>query len=675
MATYERPSTALEAVLARVRALCQRRLLWLQQLESEATSASADRLHWALRDLDAPEAERAFLAKNHKAEELARLAERNQSWIFEQTSNRLRRLAEALGLERTEIDLLEVCLASSVDPDLAAVYGALSGVEGRAAPTEPLAARLCGRGRGAMWSPAGALSRWQVIEAEDAAPGEAATLRVDSYILSYLQGGSELDPDLLTCRASRQADLDPLETWPVSEMAGRISAAVARGVPSRVQIIGPPLSGRRTFAACLSATLESPLVIVDTARVDDSQWSRIRTRVHRQALLHGCAVGWMGSDARRGLDSEAGLLPLEITIVESTDDMAQSFGWHEERFQMPRLSSAERRALWLRFIPAAQVWPEEQLRGLAERFAATVGEIAHVASQGSDQFDEVRRLARELSRGKLGELATLIDCPFGRDDLHLPAELRKLLDEFLFEARERVRFWERPEARRLFPRGVGLIGLMAGPPGTGKTMAAQVIAAELGLDLFRIDLASTVNKYIGETAKNLRRVFGRAAEMNAVLLFDEADALFSKRTDVRDSHDRYANADTNYLLQLVEDYPGVALLATNKRQNLDEAFVRRVRYLMYFPRPEPPQRLAIWKQLVGELAGKETEQRLSAELEKLAYAAPLTGAQIKNAVLAAVFLAQQAGRGPSADDIHRGLERELSNQGRSLTIDRAGGSA
>lgn len=676
MPASEAPASALEAVLARVRALCRRRLLWLERLESEAASEPAgNRLHRALCDADAPEAERAFLAKNAKAEELARLAERYQSWILEQTSNRLRRLAEALGLERPEIDLLQVCLASSVDPALAEVYGALSGLAGRAAPTEPLAARLCGYGRGALWSPAGALARWQVLEADEPAPGESAALRVDPYVLSYLQGGSELDPELLTCCSSRRASEQPLEGWPVDEMAGRIAAAVARGVPSRVQLVGPPLSGRRSLAAVLSATLESPLVIVDTARVDPALWDKVRTRVHRQALLHGCSVAWMGSDARRGLDAEPGLLPLEMTILESTDDLAPAIGWHEERFQMPRLSSAQRRALWLLFIPSARVWPEEQLRSLAERFAATVGEIAHVAAQGTDRYEEVRRLARELSRGKLGELATLVDCPFSRDDLHLPADLRKLLDEFLFEARERVRFWERPEARRLFPRGVGLIGLMAGPPGTGKTMAAQVIAAELGLDLFRIDLASTVNKYIGETAKNLRRVFARAAEMNAVLLFDEADALFSKRTDVRDSHDRYANADTNYLLQLVEDYPGVALLATNKRQNLDEAFVRRVRYVLYFPRPEPPQRLAIWRQLVSELAGAEAAARLEEDLHKLAYAEALTGAQIKNAVLAAVFLAQQAGRAPAIEDVHRGLERELSNQGRSLSIDRSGGGA
>ena len=677
--TADAPRTALDAVLVRVRALCRRRLLWLEQLGSEGpaeqgAATSSHGLRRALLDLDSPEAEQRFFAHHHRAQELLETSEWHEAWIDGQDSNRLRRLYEALGLERCEADLLQVCLASALDPGLAEVYGALNGLDTRAAPTEPLAARLCGYGRAVMWSPSGALSRWQVIEAEESSSGEPPTLRVDPYVLSYLQGRSELDPELLSCCASHDSVSEPLAAWPVREVAARVAAAIERGVPSRVQIIGPPLSGRKTFAACIAAALGSPLAVVDTARVNAAQWERVRTRVQRQALLHGGAVAWLGADARRGLDPEPGVLPLEFAIVESADDLAPAVGWHEERFSMPPLSSSERRALWLRFIPAARTWPAARLRHLSERFAATVGEIAHVAAQGTDRFDEVCRLTRELSRGRLGELAALLDCPFSRGDLHVSLELGKLLDEFLYEARERVGFWEQPGARRLFPRGTGLIGLMAGPPGTGKTMAAQVIAAELGLDLFRIDLASTVNKYIGETAKNLRRVFARAAEMNAVLLFDEADALFSKRTEVRDSHDRYANADTNYLLQLVEDYPGVALLATNKRQNMDEAFVRRVRYLMYFPRPEPPQRLAIWRLVVSELAGAACAEALADDLERLAQKAPLTGAQIKNAVLAAVFLSRQAGRRLAVEDIRRGLDRELSNQGRSFSLEPKGGS-
>lgn len=668
------PSSALEAVLTRVRALCRRRIFWLEHLASIAarTPEKAEPLGRALLDLDAPDAERRFLETTPAAQGLLRVAEEHEEWIFETDDNRLRHLAEVLELDRAERDLLQVCLAAAVDPGLAQVYGALSGAEGCAAPTEPLAARLCGYGRAAMWGPASALSRWHVLEVEDRVPGGPDPLRIEPFALSYLQGASEIDPALLPCCVVMNQRHAPLPTWPVRETAERVADAVGRGIPSRVQILGPPLSGRKTFAVALADALGSPLVVVDTARIEETRWSLVRMRVQRQTLLHNCAVAWTGPEARRGLETEPGILPLEFIIIESHDELAPAVGWHEERVVMPALTSAERHNLWLRFIPAARTWPEDRLQHLSDRFRATIGEIAHVAAQGDDRFDGVQRRTRELSHGKLGELAMLLECPFSREDLFLPPQLSCLLDEFLFEARDRTAFWERPNARRLFPRGTGLIALLAGPPGTGKTMAAQVIAAELGLDLFRIDLASTVNKYIGETAKNLRRLFARATTMNAVLLFDEADALFSRRTDTRDSHDRYANADTNYLLQLVEDYPGVALLATNKRQQMDDAFVRRIRYVFYFPRPEPAQRLAIWRQVVTELASPESAAQLGDELERLAAETPMTGAQIKNTVLAAVFLSRQAGRPLAAEDIQRGLERQLVNQGGSVTVDRGG---
>src|SRR5690606_11006597 len=213
--------------------------------------------------------------------------------------------------------------------------------------------------------------------------------------------------------------------------------------------------------------------------------------------------------------------------------------------------------------------------------------------------------AREQTRGRLGELGQLLDCPFDWDDLVLADKLRETLEDFTFEASERAVFWEAPEPRRLFPRGTGLVALLTGPPGTGKTMAAQVIAAQLELDLFRINLATVISKYIGETAKNLDRIFSRAARMNAVLLFDEADALFSKRTEVKDSHDRYANTDTNYLLQLLEDYQGIALLASNKKNNIDPAFIRRIRYVLDFQRPDADQRRTVWRRVLGELLGTE----------------------------------------------------------------------
>ncbi|MBX3251053.1 MAG: AAA family ATPase [Myxococcales bacterium] len=214
----------------------------------------------------------------------------------------------------------------------------------------------------------------------------------------------------------------------------------------------------------------------------------------------------------------------------------------------------------------------------------------------------------------------------------------------------------------LFPRGAGLIALFAGPPGTGKTLAAQAVAGSLGLDLVRVDLAAVVSKYIGETAKNLRAVFARAAHMHAVLFFDEADACFAKRTELRDAHDRHANADTSYLLTLLEEYRGVAILATNQRTSLDPAVVRRVRYVVELPRPERPERERLYRRLVAEAGGAPDDPMIDA----LAAAAELSGAQIRDVVITALVHARREARPLVGVDLLRGLERELHKEGRSL---------
>jgi len=258
-------------------------------------------------------------------------------------------------------------------------------------------------------------------------------------------------------------------------------------------------------------------------------------------------------------------------------------------------------------------------------------------------------------------------CPFVPDDLVIGDSLRAALDDLMFEAAERGAFWEQPEAQRLFPQGRGLAALFAGAPGTGKTMAAQVIAAQVGLDLFRIDLSQVVSKYIGETASNLQRILSRASGMDVILFFDEADALFSRRTDVRDAHDRYANTDTDHLLQALESYDGIALLATNRKANIDPAFVRRLRYVLEFPKPDAEQRWHIWMRVIDGLAGSESAARLRPFLRRLASEQDVTGAQIKYAALSALFAARREGTALQADHLVRGLDRELNKEGRALS--------
>ena len=338
----------------------------------------------------------------------------------------------------------------------------------------------------------------------------------------------------------------------------------------RVTIVGPQRSGRRTLAACVTAALGARALAVDSSACSDADWPAVHLRAQRQALLMGTSIIWHGERVAGRFPSAPGQARLQFLIGDVDLSPLSAPGVVDDRLVIPGLSLDERQAAWRRLVPMSQAWPESELAEVVERYRVQIGDIAALGERGVETAAEARTGCRKLTRNRLGNLGQLVDTPFKRGDLTLTPNLDRLVDSFLFEARERARFWENPVARRLFPRGTGLVALMTGLPGTGKTMTAQVIAAELGLDLVRIDLASTVNKYIGETAKNLRRIFARAAEMNAVLLFDEADALFAKRTDVRDAHDRHANADTNYLLQQLEDFDGIALLASNRKQNIEQ---------------------------------------------------------------------------------------------------------
>ncbi len=203
-------------------------------------------------------------------------------------------------------------------------------------------------------------------------------------------------------------------------------------------------------------------------------------------------------------------------------------------------------------------------------------------------------------------------------------------------------------------------------------MAAQAVAGELGVNLLIVDLGATVSKFIGETAKTLTRIFAQAEAAGAVLFFDEADALFAKRTDVRDSHDRYANADTNHLLQLLESYGGVVILASNKRANLDPAFLRRMRHVIEFPRAGEAQQKELWQRLTAVLAGEAVLAGLKPACARLAAQHSLSPAQIKSAVLSARYAALAEGRPMSESDLASGARRELAKEGRAPASKREG---
>jgi hypothetical protein len=656
----------VELVLGRVRLLARRRLAWIEHSTASGSVSDRGGARVPLEDPDAPEAEQRWALEEPSLIEVRRAIETYTDALEADTDAPLHRLCVLLGLSDAERDMLCVCLASELDPSLGSTFALLQGNSTRTYVTEALVARLMGRPREALLSRADPLVRWEIVEQVDAAAGEPRALKLDPHILDFLCGRYTLDPVLFEF-ASVVGERAPLPTWPHRLLVERIQRAFSAQVPVRVTIAGPRASGRRTLAACVAAGLGSQAIAIDTSAIPDADWPRVYLRAQRLALLTGTALVWHGELLARRRPELPGLARLEFLITDADFVAPPSPHAADERVVMPGLGIDERAELWRSLVPVSQAWPAEARLGLAERFRLEVGDITAIGRRGVTELGEARELCRLATRDRLGELGQLVECTFAREDLVLPADLDERLDELLFEARERTRFWENAAARRLFPRGTGLVALLTGPPGTGKTMAAQVLAAEIGVDMFRIDLATSISKYIGETSKNLRRIFTRAEEMSAVLLFDEADALFSKRTDVKDAHDRYANTDTNYLLQLLEGFGGIALLSSNKRENIDAAFARRIRYILDFPRPSARERLGIWRRIVRELGGEEPAAELDSTLERVAEVLEMSGAQIKLAMLASRFSAQRAGEPLSLRHLYHGIGRELAKEGRGIT--------
>jgi SpoVK/Ycf46/Vps4 family AAA+-type ATPase len=302
--------------------------------------------------------------------------------------------------------------------------------------------------------------------------------------------------------------------------------------------------------------------------------------------------------------------------------------------------------------------------------AATARQIAAFQghNDGRPTLDDLQEACRMHSNRKLETLARRIVPRYRWKDIVLPNDRMEQLQEICATLQYRpVVFGEWGFDAKL-SLGKGLNVLFAGPSGTGKTMAAEILACELGLELYKTDLSTIVSKYIGETEKNLSRIFAEAASSNAILFFDEADALFGKRSEVRDSHDRYANIEVNYLLQEMERYEGMAILATNLRKNIDEAFVRRMHFVVEFPFPSAGDRLRIWQSVLPEDAPRASDL----DLEFLAESFELSGGNLKNIALGGAFLAASDGGRITMAHLIRATRRECQKIGKVLTGDEFG---
>lgn len=626
---------------------------------------------------DTPAAQAAWVEEEVKLSALRDRLGYIERSIAEDKTSRWSQLCATFCIAARDADLLQTCLALRLDPDLARFFAHLQDDMSRNYVTEHLVQRLFGHGHESLWHGESPLRLWRLVIAQEMPAPDPSTYVIDPLIADWLLGAGTLDAALVG-KAAIHRPLSPLSNWPVQTGRHFIERQLHAGGGrcARLSISGPPGSGRRTLAAVIGSELGMPLLTMDSDAVERELWTQTYRHAQRQAFLDRTGLCWFGEAATQiEWPRQIVPFPVQFAILEPGQSLPPSDTFIDYRVEMPALTIDERRDLWLRYVPAAGAWPKNDLLRLIHQHQVTVGDIALASQKGIDSVDEVRASIRESARYRLGELAQRMATPFRIGDLVVTASVCEVIKDFLFEGGDRSAMWESENVRRMFPQGRSLMALLSGPSGTGKTMAAQVIAAELGLDLFRIDLAAVVSKYVGETSRNLQRILSRTRDMDVVLLFDEADALLGRRTEIKDAHDRFANTDTNYLLQALEsDYQGIALLSTNRKENIDEAFLRRVRYLIEFARPDAGQRMVLWNMLINELAGPQTlngsgddQQALKQNLEVIANGIELTGAQIKYAVLAAVFTARRDRQPLGIKHILRGVDRELMKEGRVLT--------
>ncbi len=616
------------------------------------------------------------------------------------------RLTRLFDLAPFDVDALMICLAPELDPRYGTLYAYLQDDATRRCATNGLVlATLCDtpedrlRGRARLGA-AAPLARYGLLVEGDATPSRVhgflgSSLRVDAGVVEFLLELNPLDSELRRLVRTVVPPGDGLERarlTPAARMFADAFLAEARALGQRRQsgvlqmaLWGKEGAGKKFLAERLCGELRIPLLVADTPSLlaEPARFTALLGRVLREGALRHRAVFLDRADAlvgdgepavtsRRQLRETArqyrGLLFVGSRTAPVDGDGALVFEVADPGF-------VERRALWSSAIEQAghEPPPAPGLDALADTFPLTPGELLRAVSDAgraalvargtsSATLDELFAACRAQRRAGLGTLARRMVPVYDWADIVLPPQEMQQLREICLHARHRQRVFGGWGFDRKFSLGKGLNVLFVGESGTGKTMAAEVMAADLKLELYKVDLSCVVSKYIGETERNLSAIFREAEDSrnSAVLFFDEADALFGKRSEVKDAHDRYANIEINYLLQRLEEYSGVVILASNFRRNIDDAFIRRLRFVVEFPFPEEKSRERIWRGVFPA----DTPVASSIDYGFLASRLKLTGGSIRNIVLHAAFLAADEGAAVGMDHLMRAVRREFQKTGR-----------
>ena len=616
-------------------------------------------------------------------------------------------LAQMFALSAFELQTVVICLGPELHSKYDKLYAYIQDDITRKKPSVDLVLDLLCDSEASRWHArtlfsdhaplfrAGLLHRSDDPQSVSGSSGLAQFLNLDQRILSYILGNNAVDGRLdgLVTLLSPLPTLEDVCVEPTLKtqllhFIHRHFAEPAAPLPPMILYFqGPYGVGQRDLARGLCGQWQRPLLCLDMERLlaQEADGETLLRLVGREVRLQGAALLVDHVDAALQEDgkTKAMLKRLAQVIAEESwlTFLAGEKPWSQTEcftqavfhaFALPVPDAAVRKAAWERalidFVPPADIaWTGL----LANQFRLTPGQIheaatwaAHVCvMRGDSQGVTLADLfagCRSQSNRKLAELALQIGPRYGWEDIVLPEDKLAQLREICSHVTYRYRVFGEWGFDRKLSHGKGLSVLLAGPSGTGKTMAAAIMAHALQLDLYKIDLSGVISKYIGETEKHLARIFQEAGSSNAILFFDEADALFGKRTKVSDAHDRYANIETSYLLQKMEEYDGMVILATNLRENMDEAFTRRMRFIVEFPFPDATSRQQIWQRHFPH----EAPVRADIDYAWLAKQFQITGGNIKNIVLNAAFFAAEDGGVIGMEHVLCGARREFEKIGK-----------
>jgi hypothetical protein len=565
----------------------------------------------------------------------------------------LRSVRAAFGLSEFETGFLLLAAAVELDAEVGSLCGRLNPQTDAVCASFAVASRVFDAAHWSALLPSGPLRYWRLVDLESRrdVPLAHARVQIGERVLHHLLGLVYLDDSL---HAILSAGRPGGDLWPAhSAAAARLSRRLSADLDSAFVVSGCDGPSRHGVVARACADVGSRVFVLrgDDVPGDAIGRDRLARAWMREALLAPAVLLVDG-----GPPAQVAALAARIgtALVVSTEDNVEDGQRTFVRLHLTSPSSDERRACWR----AALGDRVESLNGgldlLAAQFELNPGQIAATIANAEDDTPEsFWRASRLHARPSFGELARRIEPTATWDDLVLPTAQLGVLRQIATHVRQRVKVydeWGFGGERR----GLGITALFAGASGTGKTMASEVLANDLQLDLYRIDLSQVVSKYIGETEKNLRRVFDAAEGGGVILLFDEADALFGRRSEVKDSHDRYANIEISYLLQRMEEYRGLAILTSNQRAALDHAFLRRLRFIVEFPFPDAVARADIWRRVfptTTPVDGLDTDK-----LARLNVA----GGSIRNIAMNAAFLAADAGQAVTMRDLLQAARTECA---------------